>query len=116
MSIRELAEIPEVRRWLDKSGHASLPETERKALLDELEGFCAFADKTPPELVNSCFRTTREGLTKISIKGRRAMQQAIEGYVSQLGLSGREAIVVGNHIRGFLVHNGVFIQGRAAIR
>jgi hypothetical protein len=33
-----------------------------------------------------------------------------------MSLSGfSKSIVVGNRIGGFLVHNGVFIQGRAAI-
>jgi hypothetical protein len=43
------------------------------------------------------------------------MDETIESYVAERGLTGRDAIVVGNRIRGFLVHNGVFIQGRAAI-
>ena len=67
---------------------------------------------TPEELVASCLRQTAAG-TAISSKGRLRMQETIERYVAERGLAGREAIVVGNRVRGFLVHNGVFIQGRA---
>jgi hypothetical protein len=51
----------------------------------------------------------------ISGKGRRMMQAMIDGYVASRGLQGREAVVVGNHVRGFLIHNGVFIQGPVSI-
>jgi hypothetical protein len=103
-----------VQRWLDKSGHGQAPAAEQERLLDDLAGFCVYAESTPEELVASCLRQTAAG-TAISTKGRRLMQQRIESYVNERGLSGREAIVVGNRVRGFLVHNGVFIQGRAAI-
>jgi hypothetical protein len=95
-----------VRRWLGKAGENDL-------LLEDLADFCTYADATPESLVAGCLRQTDAG-TAISTKGRRQMQETIETYVAARGLTGREAIVVGNRIRGFLVHNGVFIQGRAA--
>jgi hypothetical protein len=103
-----------VQRWLDKAGYVNAPTAEQERLLDDLAGFCAYTDMTPEELVASCLRQTAAG-TAISTKGRRTMQETIESYVADRGLAGREAIVVGNRVRGFLVHNGVFIQGRAAI-
>jgi hypothetical protein len=103
-----------VQRWLDKAGYASSGGPERDTLLGDLGGFCAFTGMAPEQLVDSCLRQTPAG-TAISSKGRRRMQETIERYVAERGLSGREAIVVGNRVRGFLVHNGVFIQGRAAI-
>ena len=113
MTPSALLESPMVIRWLDKSGY-SAAGVEQDALLDGLGGFCAFTGLTPEELVASCLRTTAAG-TAISGKGRLRMQETIERYVAERGLAGREAIVVGNRVRGFLVHNGVFIQGRAAI-
>ena len=110
----ELLASPMVQRWLDKAGYASSGGAEQNVLLDDLGGFCAFTGMAPEELVGSCFRQTPSG-TAISSKGRLRMQETIERYVAERGLSGREAIVVGNRVRGFLVHNGVFIQGRAAI-
>lgn len=100
---------------MDKAGYDDTRIAERELLLDELGGFCSFTGLTPEELVASCLRQTAAG-TAISSKGRSRMQETIELYVAERGLSGRDAIVVGNRIRGFLVHNGVFIQGRAAIR
>jgi hypothetical protein len=99
----------EVRRWLAGAGYDDRP-ADRAAVLDSLRGFCAFTGQTPAELVAACLRSTSEG-TAISGRGRREMQARIESYVAGRGLRGRDAIVVGNHVRGFLIHNGVFIQG-----
>jgi hypothetical protein len=102
-----------VQRWLDKAGYANDPVAEQDRLLGDLAGFCEFTGKSPEELVAGCLRETKAG-TAISTKGRRRMQETIDRYVGERGLTGRDAIVAGNRIRGFLVHNGVFIQGRAA--
>jgi hypothetical protein len=110
----ELRGSPLVQRWLDKAGYRDASAVEQDRLLDELADFCAYTDATPETLVGSCLRQTDAG-TAISTKGRRRMQETIDTYVAQRGLTGRDAIVAGNRIRGFLVHNGVFIQGRAAI-
>jgi hypothetical protein len=105
----EFSQFPEVRRWLTGSGYDARP-AEQAGMLDSVRGFCEFTGQTPAGLVASCLRETPEGLA-ISAKGRRAVQAAIEQYVASRGLTGRDAIVAGNHVRGFLVHNGVFIQG-----
>ena len=113
MTPSELRQSPLVQRWLDKAGYVNAPTAEQDTLLGDLAGFCDYAESTPEDLVASCLRETAAG-TAISTKGRRLMQERIEGYVGERGLAGRDAIVVGNRVRGFLVHNGVFIQGRAA--
>jgi hypothetical protein len=102
----QLRDSPAVQRWLQKAGH-------QDRLLEDLADFCRYCDSTPEQLVASCLRQTAAG-TAISTKGRRRMEETIESYVAERGLTGRDAIVVGNRIRGFLIHNGVFIQGRAA--
>jgi hypothetical protein len=109
----ELRDSALVQRWLDKAGYRDAPAAEQGRLLEVLADFCSYTDATPEMLVTSCLRHTDAG-TAISTKGRRLMEATIEAYVAQRGLTGRDAIVVGNRIRGFLVHNGVFIQGRAA--
>jgi hypothetical protein len=109
----DFEQCPQVRRWLDGSGYDRQPH-ERAAVLDSLRGFCDFTGQTPEELVAACLRSTSQG-TAISAKGRRTMQAMIESYVASRGLRGREAVVVGNHVRGFLIHNGVFIQGPVSI-
>jgi hypothetical protein len=115
VTVAGLEDLPEVQRWFTGAGYASAPVDERRRLVEELEAFCAHAGKQPAELIRSCLLTTRDGNTKISIKGRRAMQLLIDGYIADRGLSGHTAVAAGNRIRGFLIHNGVFIQGRAAI-
>ena len=113
-NLAEVEQTPQVRRWLEKAGYHTLPEDERRRYVVHVAQFCTYTGKSPEELVGSCL-LVKEGLTKISIKGRRAMQEAIDNFVAEAGLEGREAIVVGNRIRGFLVHNGIFIQGKASI-
>jgi len=112
----DLENSPHVQRWFKGAGYATAPEVERKQLVTELQAFCTFVGMEPSELIGSCLRTTKDGHTAISTKGRRAMQEVIEGFTAQRGLSGHAAIAAGNRIRGFLVHNGVFIQGKASIR
>jgi hypothetical protein len=109
----DIEHSPEVQRWLSASGYEERP-ADRASVLDSLRGFCEFTGRTPAELVAACLRPTAQG-TAISARGRREMQRAIDDYVRQRGLLGRDANVVGNHVRGFLVHNGVFIQGRVSI-
>jgi hypothetical protein len=114
MEPSELRESAAVQRWLDKSGSAHRSAAEQEQLLEDLAGFCAYTTASPEELVARCLRSTAAG-TAISTKGRRRMQETIDAWVVDRGLDGHDAIVAGNRIRGFLVHNGVFIQGRASI-
>ena len=106
-----LAESPMVRRWFESAGYDSDPPEEQEARLALLAGFCRREGRSPDELVAGCLRTTKVGDTAISAKGRTAMQAAIEEFVASTGRAGRDAVVAGNTLRGFLIHNGVFIQG-----
>ncbi len=109
----DIEHYAEVRRWLTAAGYEDRP-ADRTGVLDSLRGFCEFTGRTPAELIAACLRPTAEG-TAISAKGRREMQAAIDAYVRDRGLVGRDANVIGNHVRGFLVHNGVFLQGHASV-
>ena len=73
--------------------------------------FCRYEDTSPDDLVAGCLRTTKHGDTAISAKGRNAIQTAIDEFIASTGRTGRDAVVAGNALRGFLIHNGVFIQG-----
>ena len=64
-------------------------------------------------LAAGVLRTTKDGDTAISAKRRTAMNTAIDEFVEKSGFSGKDAVINGNIIRSFLVHNGIFIQGRA---
>lgn len=117
VSVASGVQEPRVTRWLTSAGYdAPGREDERGRLVAKLQAFCEYAGKTPEELVQSCLRTKKAtGATAISAKGRTAIQDVIEGFVAAQGLSGHDAIVVGNQIRSFLIHNGIFMQGRASI-
>lgn len=107
---------PEVKRWLVSAGYDQ-PDRfrERAALVVELGEFLDHVGKSPGEFVRSCLIRTKQGDTKISAKRRVAVQEEIERFFDQKGLSGHAATVAANHIRGFLIHNGIFMQGRASI-
>jgi len=109
----ELMRSAAVQRWLAHTGYET--EAGRRRCLELLGGFCADTGQAPKELVASCFRTTKDGDRKISIKGRRAMQEAIESFIAKREESGHAAVAAGNVLRSFLIHNGVFMQGRASI-
>lgn len=111
MSVELLAGSPAVRRWFESAGYDADPPGDQEARLALLDGFCRHQGKSPDELVAGCLRTTKLGETAISAKGRNAVQAVIEEFVASTGRSGREAVVAGNVLRGFLIHNGVFIQG-----
>ena len=102
-----------VRRWFESAGYDTDPPEEQERRLGLLAEFCGHVGRSPEELVASCLRTTKHGDAAISAKGRTAMNDAIEEYVAASGRAGREAVTAGNTIRGFLIHNGIFIQGPA---
>ena len=109
----DLTEDRAVRRWFESAhldNEAPEEQTHRLALL---AGFCGHAGQSPGELVAGLLRTTKEGETAISAKRRTAMNAAIDEFVEESGFTGRDGVVNGNVIRSFLVHNGIFIQGRA---
>ena len=63
--------------------------------------------------MSGLLRKTKAGDTAISAKKREAMNATIDEFVQKLGLTGKDAVATGNAIRGFLIHNGIFIQGGA---
>jgi hypothetical protein len=113
MTPEELAAAPPVRRWFQSARYDDDPAEERQQKLALLADFCEHTGRSPEEMVTGLLRTTKAGDTAISAKRRVKMQADIDEFVEKRGLTGREALVTGNTLRGFLVHNGIFIQGRA---
>jgi hypothetical protein len=111
MTPEEVASTATVQRWFASARYDDDPPEEREQRYALLAAFCEHTGQTPDELVKGLFRTTKAGDTAISAKRREAMNVAIEEFVKKQGLTGREATVTGNTLRGFLIHNGVFIQG-----
>ncbi len=108
-----LAGDPLVRRWFESAHLDDDPQEEKDQRLRLLALFCDHTGQSPEELVKGLLRTTKEGDTAISSKRREAMNVTIEEFVDRQGFTGRDAVVNGNVLRSFLVHNGIFIQGRA---
>jgi hypothetical protein len=109
----DLAQDPAVRRWFESAKLDDDPAEVQTHKLALLADFCDHTGQEPGELVSGLLRTTKDGHTAIAAKKRVAMNNTIEEFVEKSGFTGKDAVVNGNIIRGFLVHNGIFIQGRA---
>jgi hypothetical protein len=109
----ELAENPAVRRWFESAKLDEIAAEEQTHRLALLADFCDHTGQQPEELVSGLLRTTKDGDTAISAKRRTIMNTTIDEFVEKSGFTDRDAVVNGNVIRSFLVHNGIFIQGRA---
>lgn len=106
-----LASSPAIARWFESAGYDKDPAAEQQERLVLLADFCRHMGQPPDEIVAGCLRTTKHGDTAISAKGRNAIQAAIDQFMAATGRTDRDAVVAGNVLRGFLIHNGVFIQG-----
>ena len=113
MSPEEVAEAPSVVRWFDSAKLHSDSDDEKQFRLKLLGDFCAHMSQSPDELAAGLRRTTKAGDEAISGKRRAAMDAAIDEFIEKSGFTGRDFVVNGNILRSFLVHNGIFIQGRA---
>jgi hypothetical protein len=113
MTPEEVAAAPSVVRWFDSARLHSDSEEEKQLRYHLLGDFSEHIGQSPDELVAGLVRTTKAGESAISGKRRAAMDAAIDEFVEKSGFTGRDAVVNGNIIRSFLVHNGIFIQGRA---
>lgn len=109
----DLAQDPAVRRWFESARLDDDPAEIQAHKLALLADFCDHTGQNPGELVSGLLRTTKDGHTAIAAKKRITMNNTIEEFVEKSGFTGKDAVVNGNIIRGFLVHNGIFIQGRA---
>jgi len=106
-----------VGQWLNRSGHDTQPAEVQARYLDVLAKFVDHDGKDPDELVAYCFLRKRDtGLRFVSSKRRVAVNESIDAFVTAQGWVGKEAVANANVIRSFLIHNGVFIQGKAWTR
>ncbi len=108
----EVAAARTVQRWFVAGRFENDPEEEKQARLQLLADFCDHRGQSPDELVEGLLRTTKSGDTAISGKRRNETNSSIDEFVDKSGLTGKDAVVTGNQLRSFLVHNGIFIQGR----
>jgi hypothetical protein len=102
-----------VQKWFASAGHHEAPAGQQEHYLGVLHAFCVYVEKTPEELVSFCFlRKRATGERFISVKRRVVVNEMLEAFVAERGLTGKDAVTQANVIRGFLIHNGVLIQGK----
>lgn len=114
MNAADIRSSSSVRCWFESAGHDDDEPEMQERFLRILEGFCQHTGTAPDDLVAGCFlRKKATGDLFISAKARTAMNESIAEFVAKQGWTGRDAVANGNVIRGFLIHNGVLIQGGA---
>ncbi|MGQ0466246.1 MAG: hypothetical protein ACT4QG_13090 [Sporichthyaceae bacterium] len=109
MTLRDDARV---KAWFVNAHHDELPPEKQDELLDVLGGFLDEIGKSPDELVEFCFLRKKDtGERFLSQKRRAEVNEQIDAYVRGRGWVEKQAVVKANVIRGFMVHNGVLIQG-----
>ena len=102
-----------VRAWFERAGHDKAEPEAQERVLRILSDFCSHFEKSPDELVAFCFlRKKATGERFVSVKRRTAVNEALDEFAAKQGWSGKDAVANANVVRSFLIHNGVFIQGR----
>jgi hypothetical protein len=74
-----------------------------------LERFCELAGRDPDELIADCTREVESG-KRIRIKARREYSERIAEFQKSAGADARAQGRLGNTIRSFFIHNGIFMQ------
>ncbi|MEX0682412.1 MAG: hypothetical protein WD904_09885 [Dehalococcoidia bacterium] len=77
--------------------------------LRALEGFCEMVGKDPDTIIAECSRVV-EGGKRIRIKGRREYAARIAEFQESEDGDARAQGRLGNNIRSFFIHNGIFMQ------
>ncbi len=113
MTISAIRAAGSVRRWFASAGHDRHAPTVQQHYLRILDDFCAHRETTPDDLVAFCYlRRRASGERFVSVKRRATVNEWLEEFVQEQGWTGKEAVVNANVVRGFLIHNGILIQGR----
>lgn len=101
-----------VKHWFASAGRDQEPVETQERLLTILVDFCAHIGKSPDDLAAYCFLRKKDtGSRFVSVKRRKAVNAWLDEFVTAQGWSGKDAVANANVIRGFLIHNGVLIQG-----
>lgn len=111
--LAELENHPRVQRWFQAAGYDQKPAEERQRKLALLAEFMDQVGRDPDDLVTHLHRTTKQGHAAFSFKKRDAINAAIDELVDKRGLTGKEAVVTGNVLRSYFVHNGIFLPSKA---
>lgn len=110
----DLLDAKSVKQWITSARLESDEPDRREHRMTLLAGFLAEIGKGPDDLVEYCFLRKKDtGERFCSVKRRGEVDDWIEAFVAKNGWTGKEAVVNGNTLRSFMIHNGALIQGGA---
>lgn len=110
---KPIADYETVQTWRNGLSEQWGEEPEMAVRTSALGRFCEFAGKDPDALIAECTREVESG-KRIRIKARREFSEMIAAFQAASGGSAREQQKLGNTIRSFFIHNGIFMQAGLA--
>lgn len=110
-SASDLLEYDAVQAWVrglkEQWGEEPSDMAQR---IETLRGFCELMQNDPDSLVRECSREV-EGGKRIRVKVRRLYDEKIGEFQASNGTDRWAQARLGNTIRSFFIHNGIFMQG-----
>ncbi len=106
---KPIADYDTVQTWRSGLSEQWGEEPDMTARTSALESFCDFAGVDPDALIAACTREVESG-KRIRIKARRESSEKIAEFQAASGGNARERQKLGNTIRSFFIHNGIFMQ------
>ena len=106
---KAIADYDTVQTWRSGLNEQWGEEPDMTARTSALERFCDTVGKDPDALIAECTRQVEAG-KRIRIKARRQFSEQIAEFQAASGGSAREQLKLGNTIRSFFIHNGIFMQ------
>ena len=108
---KPMSEYETVKSWLAglRQQWGTDPLQDDPGCLEDVERFCRFIDKDPEMMIKECF-IRKSGQKVISYKGRTFYYNKIAEFQDSIDEESRNKVRIGNHVRSFFIHNGVFMQ------
>jgi hypothetical protein len=106
---KPIADYETVQAWRSGLREQWGDEPDMAARLAVLERFCAATGKDPDAMIADCTRQVESG-KRIRIKARREYSEKIAEFQAAPGGTPREQQKLGNTVRSFFIHNGIFMQ------
>ena len=110
---KPIADYEAVETWRGGLSEQWGEEPDMTARTGALGRFCEFAGKDPDALIAECTRQVESG-KRIRIKARREYSEKIAEFQAASAGSAREQLKLGNTIRSYVIHNGIFMQAGLA--
>ena len=106
---KPIADFETVQTWRSGLAEQWGEEPDMTARATNLERFCDSVGKDPDALIAECTREVEAG-KRIRIKARRQFSEQIAEFQAASSGSARDQLKLGNTVRSFFIHNGIFMQ------